>query len=238
MGVSVPFNTLRNELAQTWLHFSLPGKSSSVFINLVCIEKWRLICLSLGPAAPSCLYSRQAWPQLFCYFERVITLKGFDLLLINPWAGFLPFPLTGSSTGSRVVSREATWREAGGRGWSCVNTTFAWICLCAKSTVSQDLSCVTAWIRGGNSKMRQAQNRGVNCACTRFPMQHLCCLLDLNAAAYSAMSHNCLNFLKMARRRTQFNMQNSSVYLFHELLPIFVSLYMFMRVILLHNTLV
>lgn len=33
-------------------------------------------------------------------------------------------------------------------------------------------------------------------------------------------------------------MQNSSVYLFHELLPIFVSLYAFMSVILLHNILI
>lgn len=230
MGVSVPFKTLRNELAQTWLNFSLPGKWSSDFINLDCIERWRLICLSLGPAAPSCLYSRQVWPQLFCYFEQVITLKGFDPLLINPWVGFLWFPLTGSNTGSRVVSREATWREAGGRGWSCVNITFGWICLCDKSTVSQDLSYVTAWIPGGDSKTCQVLNRGVDCAWTRIPIQCLRCVLVFIAAAYSAVSHKCLNFLKMAKKRTKFIIQNFPVYLFSRIINhLCVFIYIFVR---------
>lgn len=44
--------------------------------------------------------------------------------LIEPWVGFLPFTFKGSSMGSRVVNSCATWREAGGRGWRCVNTTF------------------------------------------------------------------------------------------------------------------
>lgn len=98
-----------------------------------------------------------------------------------------------------------------------------WICLCDKSTVSQDLSYVTAWIPGGDSKTCQVQNRGDDC--DSLPnSKRLSSLLVLKAAAYSAVSQKCLNFRNM-EKRTKFIMQNSSLYLFHELLRIFKCVY-------------
>lgn len=237
MGVSIPFKTLRNELAQTWLNFSLPGKWSSDFINLDCIERWKLICLSLGPAAPSCLYSRRVWPQLFCYFEQVITLKGFDPLLINPWVGFLWFPLTGSNTGSRVVSREATWREAGGRGWSCVNTTFGWICLCDKSTVSQDLSyCM--WQPGYQEETVKRVRRKTEESTVPGPgsQYHACVVYWLLKLLHTLQYHiNVLIFSKW-QKRTKFIMQNFPVYLFSRIIN-HLCIYAFLSETMLHSIL-
>lgn len=141
--------------------------------------------------------------------------------MINPWVGLLPFPLTGSHTGSRVFSREATWREAGGRGWSCVNTTFEYVFVTSQLSVR----IWAMWQPGYQEEtVKRVRCKTEETTVTRFPMQRLSSLLVLKAAAYSAVSQKCLNFRNM-EKRTKFIMQNSSLYLFHELLRIFKCVY-------------